>query len=553
MGFNMGNVGVANVIEGAADGIKNAAQNLYNIRIAKTKLDNETKANDADIALKHAQADKLEADGAITNIQADQMRDYVNQQKKFNSAKSDLSDSTISTVEDRITQAAQGYHSMLTSAVQTPEGQQYVQGKMAAVNAQQPAAAPQAGQGGNPTVNAIMPSVGANEPQYNAQTPPPMSMANGQPQPNAAPQQQPVNQPPVQQQQPAAQPNAAAPGQDLPPLTQVYKGLSTRPFGEDQNDLYMKNPNVTEAIKNGNYLVRKDQAAVQAQNPLSLNENDRTVLGDVADLKKHGYSSDQIFNQLTPGTQSLIKTVGEYRATPQQLTSSMGGGRQKQELVKAVQSFYPKWSDAVYDQRHKSLIDFTDPNGKNGAAIAATRQGVEHMDELTQSIDAVSNKTIPGGMGRQIPVLNAGMNKIMQYVGGDPDILALKQNINAVSEEMTKAWGGSQAGEGRLAAWRSTMSAANSPQGWKGLLSKTAKLWEDAANARESMFGLAMGDQKMPDVLGEGVLLPEHQQILDRIKGGYTPGQNNPANKNTGSTYNPQDLQAEMKKRGLLK
>lgn len=323
----------------------------------------------------------------------------------------------------------------------------------------------------------------------------------------------------------------------LPPLSQVYQGLSTKPFGQATSDIYMKNPNFMEAIKNGNYLIKKDPTQIESENPLALNENDRTVLSDIPNLQKAGYGQSDIFNQLTPGTQSLIKTVGEYRATPAELTSSFGGGRQKQELVKAVQAFYPKWSDAVYDQRHRSLIDFTDPNGVNGQTIAATRQGIEHTDELTSSIDAVSNKTISGPFGRQIPVLNAPMNNIMQYVGGDPDILALKQNINAVSEEMTKSWGGARAGEARLKNWRDTMSATNSPQGWSGLLSKTAKLWQEAANTRESMFSLAMGGQKMQDVLGQGVITPDQQAILDRIKGGYKP--NNPNDNQTGGLNVP--------------
>lgn len=322
----------------------------------------------------------------------------------------------------------------------------------------------------------------------------------------------------------------------LPPLSQVYQGLSKAPFGQATSDIYMKNPNFMEAIKNGSYLIKKDPQMIESANPLALNENDRTVLSDTPQLQKAGYSQNDIFNQLTPGTQSLIKTVGEYRATPAELTSSFGGGRQKQELVKAVQAFYPKWSDAVYDQRHRSLIDFTDPNGVNGQTIAATRQGIEHMDELTSSIDAVSNKTIPFGTGRQmrqIPILNAPMNAIMQYVGGDPDILALKQNINAVAEEMTKAWGGAKAGEARLANWRDTMNATNSPQGWSGLLSKTAKLWQEAANTRESMFSLAMGGQKMSDVLGEGIITPDQQAILDRIKGGYKPNNPNDSQNNS--------------------
>lgn len=511
MDFDLGNQETANVINGAAQGFSKAAENLYNIQMAKAKFNQSVKESDADIELKHAQTNKMEAEGSISAIQADQMRDFIKKQQKATDAKNDLTDTTISTVQDRVHKAALGYHGLLSQALQTPEGQQYVQDRnnpgAQAAQPQQPAQQPQ---NGSPVVNSIMPGVGANNPPETPAGPiRPIQVNGGTPQAVAQPQQQ-------------AQPQEQS---NLPPLNEVYKGLSTRPFGESQDDLYMKNPNVTEAIKSGNYLIKKDQAAVQAQNPLSLNENDRTVLNDVSDLKKAGYATDDIFQQLTPGTQSLIKTIGEYRATPQQLTSSMGGGRQKQELVKAVQSFYPKWSDAIYDQRHKSLIDFTDPNGANGKAIVSTRQGIEHMDELTKSIDAVSNKTMPGSFGRQVPVLNAGMNHIMQYVGGDPDILALKQNINAVSEEMTKAWGGSNSGEGRLKNWRDTMSSTNSPQGWSGLLSKTAKLWEDAAKARESSFGLAMGGQKMQDVLGEGVLQPEHQAIIDRIKNGYTPGQ----------------------------
>ncbi len=517
MDFDLGNEQTANVISGAAQGFSKAAENLYNIQMAKVKLNQSVKESDADIELKHAQTNKMEAEGTISTLQADQMRDFINKQQKASDAKSDLTDATISTVQDRVHKAALSYHGLLTQALQTPEGQQYVQDKN---NPGAQGAAPQQPANGSQVVNSIMPSVGAN----NAPDAMPANPAPQTPAGDIRPIQVNGNQ------QPAAPASPASPAQalpDLPPLGEVYKGLSTRPFGESQDDLYMKNPNVMEAIKSGNYLVKKDTGMLQVQNPLSLNEMDRTVLADVEDLKKAGYKQDDIFGQLSPGLQSMIKSVGQYRYTPAELTSTMGGGRAKQELIKATNQFYPKVSEAIYDQRHKSLIDFTDPNGKNGQAIVSTRQGIEHMDELTKSIDAVSNKTMPVGLGRSVPVLNAGMNRIMQDVGGDPDILALKQNINAVSEEMTKAWGGSQAGEGRLKNWRDTMNSANSPQGWSGLLSKSAKLWEDAAKARESMFGLAMGGQKMQDILGEGVLQPEHQAILDRIKNGYTPGQSN--------------------------
>lgn len=531
MDFDMGNPTAAGVIEGAARGINEAAKNLFNIQIAKAQLARQNATADADIKLKNAQADKAEAEGSISSVQADMMRDYVSKQKKLSDAQLDMGDATIDTVEHRIQNAAKGYHALLTNTLKTPDGQSYVQQRNLAQGGI-PTQNDQPNNTGSPVVNAIMPGVGAQDEQYNQNNPPPMSMAGGgtnmQQPPVGQPAQQPIAQP-QNNQQPVAQ--EAPQEQQLPPLDQVYQGLSKKPFGENQNDLYMKNPNAMEAIKSGQYMVKKDANMIQAENPLSLNEHDRTVLNDVPDLEKAGYANADIFKQLTPGTQSLIKTVGEYRATPAQLTSSFGGGRQKQELVKAVQSFYPKWSDAVYDQRHKALIDFTDPNGANGKAIVSMRQGIQHLDELTQSIDAVSNKTLPGKYGRQIPVLNAPINSILQYVGGDPDILALKQNINAVSEEMTKSWGGSQAGEGRLKNWRDTMNTTNSPQGWSGLLSKTAKLWQAAADTRESMFGLAMGGQKMQDLLGEGVIQPQQQDILNKVKNGYTPGQSQQQNK----------------------
>lgn len=304
-----------------------------------------------------------------------------------------------------------------------------------------------------------------------------------------------------------------------PDLNQVYGKYSTAPFGSKASDIYEQNPNPIEAMKSGEWLKKKDPAILQTMNPLSLPEKDVHVLSDATQLiKKYGYSKEEVFNQLSDGTKSLIDTVGQYRATPAELTSSLGGGRQKQELVKAVQSFYPGWSDAVYDQRHRSLIDFTDPNGANGQAIASLRQGVLHLNDLGDAIQAVSNKTLPLGLGRSVPVLNAPADKIRQYVGGDPDILALKQNLNAVSEEMTKAWGGARAGEARLKNWQDTLSSANSPQGWQGLLKKTATLWQDAAKSRESMFELAMGGQKMQDVLGSGVLPDEQQQILEKFR-----------------------------------
>ena len=551
-------------------GIGNAIKNNYNITMNRALLNMQQDKSDSDIALQHAQADQAEASGRVTGMEADQMRDYINNQKKMQDAQNDNQGMILDSVQSRIKAALNQHIDTLKGLSQDPQGQQAISNYVQQRNGQLPSQVGDSNSQPNPVVNTIMPGVGANnqpsgQPPYSTSNPPPMSLVGGgttQPvtpavAPNAV---QPSQGTPVPVQAPSGQPNAnggqpSGGQQNLPPLPDLYKGMSKAPFGQNVNDLYMKNPNVMEAMKNGSYMIKKEPTEIEAENPLYLNENDRTVLNDTPDLKKAGYDPKDIFSQLTPQTQSLINTVGQYRATPAELTSSFGGGRQKQELVKAVQSFYPNWSDAVYDQRHKALQDFTDPNGVNGQAIVSMRQGVQHLDELTQSIDAVSNKTMPMGYKRQVPVLNAPLNQIMQYAGGDPDILALKQNINAVTEEMTKSWGGSKAGEARLANWRSTMDATNSPQGWSGLLSKTAKLWQAAADTRESMFGLAMGGQKMEDILGEGVLQPQQQDILNRVKNGYTPGQGSNAGTGSGNTGTPQFsldqlLQEQARRRG---
>lgn len=551
-----GNTGLGSIFQGIGEGFKNA----YNIKMANAQLQMAQDKNDSDIAYQKAAADKMENEGSISGLEADQMRDLIANNKKSQQAQLDNIGMIQDNKQDRIHKALGAYIDALQQVGSTPDGQQaigsYLQQRNQAINPNQ-----QPNQSPNPVVNTIMPGVGANnQPQggnglaIDGSNLPILPAAGGQSQGTQSPQQ-PVmppqgGQPPLASSsaQPSANAGQAGGVSGLPPITDLYQGLSKAPFGSNVNDLYMKNPNVMEAMKNGSYMIKKEPSEVEAENPLYLNENDRTVLNDTPDLKKAGYDPKDIFQQLTPGTQTLINTVGQYKATPAELTSSFGGGRQKQELVKAVQQFYPGWNDAIYDERHKTLLDYGNVDGKNGQAIQSTRQGIEHMDELTQSIDAVSNKTLPIG-NRQVPLLNAPMNAIMQYVGGDPDILALKQNINAVSEEMTKAWGGTNAGEGRLKNWRDTMNATNSPQGWSGLLSKTAKLWQDAADTRESMFSFAMGGQKMQDFLGEGVLQPHQQQILDRIKNGYTPGQNN----QDAGNYAPQDLQAEMRKRGFLK
>lgn len=553
MDFDMGNVSAAGIIEGIGQGLGDAAKNLYTIQQAKIAQQQKQQELDADTEYKHAAANKLEAEGQITSLEADSMRDFITKQKKFNDAQGDLADSTIDTVQHRIATQAKTYHTLLNNAIQTPAGQDYIQQKRNLAQGGIPGSAPDINNptdGSNntasPVVNAIMPGVGAQEPDYSQS--PPMSLANGgtnvapvnNPQPTPQVQPQPAVQAPVQQQpnvqtQPNAQPSNNQPvnqfqdvgqgkdqdGNALPPLEKIFPEASKTPFGANgAQDWYMMGPKG---------IVAKTPEMITVENPLHLSPFQKEVVNNANDLIKSGYSPDYITNQLPQGLANSLKSVAEYKNKESEVT---GGYRAtpefKQAFVGLREALYPEYDENKFTARHSYMsgLTSTSPNSVGGQVNSLNTLAM-HLGELNSKLIVNQNSNIP--------VKNALVNFVNTNLGA-PQVNDFNAAKEVFSSEMQRLLSGKAAAQAGIQRDIKNLNENSSPAQLQSVIKTYANMASDKINTLRDQY------QDTMDKPEDGrILKPAAKNILNNIMGydkfnAYDKGQVGTASSNQNNT-----------------
>jgi hypothetical protein len=244
----------------------------------------------------------------------------------------------------------------------------------------------------------------------------------------------------------------------------------------------------------------------EKENPLGFSDKDRQILTNVNNVQE-GYDPKSIIDQLDPGTKDVLRGIGEYDVDLKSIRG-MKAGPMTYGLIKAVKAVYPDWDEKEYDARQQFLKSWKGKTDTN--PIIAIKQTTRHLGELKPSVDSL--------MSSGSPAVNKPWQWVQKNMSGDPRVTDVQTNLTAVTEELTKAWAGSNNGLERVKEWEKSLQLANSPQQWNAAISKAAKLLKDATRARTSFYKSAMG-REAPSILD-----PEEQSIMDNLSGLYSAG-----------------------------
>ena len=243
----------------------------------------------------------------------------------------------------------------------------------------------------------------------------------------------------------------------------------------------------------------------EKENPLGLSDKDKEILTHVSN-QEPGYEPQKVIDQLDPGTKDVMRGIGEYDVDLKSIRG-MKAGPMTYGLIKAVKAIYPDWDEKEYEARQQFLKSWKGKTDTN--PIIAIKQTVRHLGELKPSVDSL--------MSSGSPALNKPWQWVQKNMAGDPRVTDVQTNLTAVTEELTKAWAGSNNGLERVKEWERSLQLANSPQQWNAAIAKASNLLKDASKARTSFYKAAMG-REAPSILD-----PEEQGIMDNLSGLYSP------------------------------
>lgn len=459
----------------AVDKMKENENNAVSIQTKRAELKQKQEAWDIDKQARELDLKNAELTSTLLPYQVEQQKKMMNEQNSLTKKGFDLHEQMLNMTEaDTHKQMQDAAKTATMLHASDPDVQNHV-GTLSAIMGNKNALPSQA-----PGIADAFPSI-SPQPKQPAQP-----SSAGAPAPA-----QPMQSSPMPQEQPTAtaQSTSTPAPSNKPPLAQVYGQLSTEPFGSRNSDIYMSNPNTMEAIKSGQYLVKKDPSMIQAENPLFLNDKDKQILNDADELiNKMGYDKKEVLNTMSPGLRDMITKVGTYSVKPVDLTSAMGGGRQRQEIVKAVTAFYPKYREQKYNQVNTYMGQLAEQGGVGGRIISINTVG-PHLVELKRLSEEVKN-------GNFTPA-NAVINYV-QTVLGKPEVT----NFNGAKEVIT--------------------NEIENVLSQKGATQSGVKRMEDLLNKNMSPDQFAGFTRNMAQLIAERIqpYREQYKQIMDEDEGG---------------------------------
>lgn len=476
----------AGIIGGILDGIGQGAKDYFTVQQKRAELQMNQDKAESDINFQKAQTDKMEADANISGIQADQMRDFIANNKKIADAQNDNSNSMLDSVEDRIHKAVSQHVDTLKSITSTPQGQDAAQSYIQQRNGQLPAQ-PQDVNNPSPLVNTIMPGVGANnaptgQPPYSTSNPPPMSMIGGGTNQPAAPQtpNADTQAPATTQTTSTSQPSANGGQQEsdtqsnLPPLNRVFPEASQIPFGQNaQQDWFTMSPE--------GKIVQKTPDMINVENPMHLSPYQKEIVNNSDQLLKAGYSKQDILKELPPDQAKQLQMVGDYKMKLSDATSAY---RMSQEYKTAFQglmgSLYPNYDENKFPERHAYMTGLasTSPNSVGGQ-VNSLNTLAAHLGELNNQLLVNKNGGIPAG--------NALINFVNQQLG-HPEVNNFNAAKDIFSAEMNRLLSGKAATVSGIKEAVSNLDPNSSTNQLRGVIKTYANMASDKINSLRDQY-----------------------------------------------------------------
>lgn len=245
-----------------------------------------------------------------------------------------------------------------------------------------------------------------------------------------------------------------------------------------------------------------------------LNDNDSNgpVIQDM--IKNHGLN--QVLNELPATVTQPALTAAKYQQDPNNMSSTMGGGNQRRQMMTLIKAINPNWSEINYKQIQSNIPEFLNPNGANGKALSAISQTPYHLDTLDKDMTALNSSQF-----RNIPLFNKLGEAIRGNVQGNPQLAAAQTSMAAVTNELTTAWSGTNNSDSKKEEWNKALALHSAPADWPALRATAARLLNEAGQTREDGFKRISGGMSLKDYNGQSVIPQEQKKILDKLQGGY--------------------------------
>lgn len=209
-------------------------------------------------------------------------------------------------------------------------------------------------------------------------------------------------------------------------------------------------------------------------------------LGAFSEAVRSGVSGDALYQHLPAEMRNTVKSMIEGRS---QLPSAAAmRNPQIMALISAANAIDPTF-DATEWGKRSALVKNYLSGGKQFQELQAIGTVAGHLENLAKSADAMKNT--------DYPFLNSVKNWWLQQTG-DPRIDKLGTDIQAVSNELSKAYRGGHVTEGDVKEWNSKINAAKSPAQFKAVIGEFNDLLRSKREMIEQGYRQGMAKNPLP-------------------------------------------------------
>lgn len=223
-------------------------------------------------------------------------------------------------------------------------------------------------------------------------------------------------------------------------------------------------------------------------------------------------TGDDFIKQLPPALASEVKAYAEGRRP---FPSGMAGKSPAvQQMMQMVAAYDPTFDATDYNKRNKTATGFA--TGKQGDAVKAINQAINHAGSLNDTIDKLDNSNMIGANLALTPISNA----FQRHVLNDPTQGEFKQNATALASELRKVFAGSGGGNlTELKQWEEGLPLNESKQQQKAYLKKGIELLNGGIEALNDQYRSGFGTNA--NILqNDSLIKPKAREILNRLTGG---------------------------------
>lgn len=217
--------------------------------------------------------------------------------------------------------------------------------------------------------------------------------------------------------------------------------------------------------------------------------------------------NESVLQGVDPGTQDMVRLLTDYKI-PLPSGFALRSPRWMRLLTLAAQ-YDPSFDATQYNVRMGVRRDFT--AGPSSKVVNSINTVIGHLDTLQKrAAELHASGSVP---------LNWSRNFMRTYYKGNPQVKNFNIARDAVANEMTRVFRGTGGSQKDIEGWKTSFSAAGTPEQLQGGIDQAIDLMESRIEALQNQYERGMGRP-----LDFQLLSPRAAQVLGQLRSGATPG-----------------------------